>query len=269
MSASALVKWDELKQEDAPLPPGFKDKDGLIQYTVTPVKDPSTQDIIGALIAGDLVSGKLAVVEQTLDAFSGGYSAIYMRQPSGKFELATALKQADGSPERDVALENLSLVEQAAAAPGKLRTQRAKVGAHPFTLAATAVTDSKRQPIAVLVRGTPEATLDALINNSLMWQLGVATVAAFVAIALSALLRRAIVRPIVELKQAAQDYAEGDRDTRAPVLAPPTKWVSWQKPSIPWRTTLTPLRTPWKPNPTNGKQRLKSNGTKRNASRKG
>ena len=219
VSASALITWDELQKEKTLLPPGFKNKDALIQYTVTPVQDPISGQVIGALVSGNLVSGKLPIVEQTLEAFGGGYSAIYLRQSANKFELATALEQSQGSPKRDIALDNLSLVEQAAAAPGKVRTERTKIGDQSYTLAATAITDVKRKPIAVLVRGTPETAVDELITNSLSLQLGVAVIAVGAAVALSYLLRRAIVKPIVALKQAAQDYAEGDYATRAPVFA--------------------------------------------------
>ena len=219
VSANAVVTWEELQKELPPLPPGFKNKDALIQYTVTPVRDPNSLAVIGALISGNMISAKLPIMQQTVDAFSGGYSAIYQRQADKTFALATALNQSQGRTKRDVSLENLNLVEQAAETPGKVWTERARVGDQTYTLAAMAITDANRQPIAVLVRGTPETAVNELITNNLSLQLGVAVLALLVAAALSYVLQRAIVKPIEELKQAAQDYAEGERDTRAPVFA--------------------------------------------------
>ena len=77
IKASAIVSASELSQESPPLPEGVGDGDALIRYTVTPVRNPQTQEVIGALVSGDIVNGKDGIVKRTLEAFDGGYSAIY------------------------------------------------------------------------------------------------------------------------------------------------------------------------------------------------
>lgn len=54
IKASAVVSWRELAQEAPPLPANFENKDALIRYTVTPVRDPATKQVIGALVSGDI-----------------------------------------------------------------------------------------------------------------------------------------------------------------------------------------------------------------------
>lgn len=71
IKASAIVSWAELVKENPPLPTGFAKQDALIRYTVTPVKDPVTKTVIGALISGDIVNGKQPIVKETLKAFKG------------------------------------------------------------------------------------------------------------------------------------------------------------------------------------------------------
>ena len=60
----------------------------LIRYTVTPVKDPETQRVLGALVSGDIVNGKPQIPVRTLSTHNGGYSAIYLYLPTEEFALA-------------------------------------------------------------------------------------------------------------------------------------------------------------------------------------
>ncbi|NJR73118.1 MAG: hypothetical protein HC773_04275 [Scytonema sp. CRU_2_7] len=91
IKASRIVSWSELKKESPLLPNSFRNKDALIRYTVTPVRDPNTQIVVGALVSGDIVNGKDPIVRNTLQSTGGGYSAVYLRQPTGEFALATSL----------------------------------------------------------------------------------------------------------------------------------------------------------------------------------
>ena len=74
-------------------------------------------------------------------------------------------------------------------------------------------------PVAFLIRGTPETSLNALLRQSLLLQLGLALVALSVALALASLLRRAIVTPVEQLQKIARGFAQGDRQARAQVLS--------------------------------------------------
>ncbi|MEO0688398.1 MAG: chemotaxis protein, partial [Cyanobacteria bacterium J06649_11] len=91
IKASAIVKASELTKEKPPLPENFSNQDALIRYTVTPVRNPQTQEVVGALISGDIVNGKDGIVKGTLKAFDGGYSAVYLNQ-AGEFDLASSLQ---------------------------------------------------------------------------------------------------------------------------------------------------------------------------------
>jgi len=91
IETNSIVSWEELQKEAAPLPTGLTDRDALVRYVLTPVIDPNTNEVIGVLVAGDVVNQKLTVVQETLAAFNNGYSAIYTRNAEGNFELATSL----------------------------------------------------------------------------------------------------------------------------------------------------------------------------------
>ena len=57
IKASAIVKASELSQEKPTLVEGVENQDALIRYIVTPVRNPQTQEVIGALVSGDIVNG--------------------------------------------------------------------------------------------------------------------------------------------------------------------------------------------------------------------
>ena len=91
---SQIVSRSELEKEKPPLPSNFTREDALIRYTITPVKDPETQSVLGVLVSGDVVNQKLPIVENTLEAFQGGYTAVYYYRPESKsFALATSLEE--------------------------------------------------------------------------------------------------------------------------------------------------------------------------------
>jgi twitching motility protein PilJ len=222
IEASQIVSWADLEKESPPLPKGLTKQDALIRYTVTPVKDSATGSVIGALVAGDIVNGKLPIVENTLKAFSGGYSAVYYRQPSGKFALATALNQSDDSKSesaKPVALIDTSLLDKAVASPGKIATDRAVAGTQSYTMAAKALTDFSGKPVAVLVRGTQENALNKLLGESLLVQLAISGLTLAIDVILAILLGRTIAQPIKRLQRTARIFASGDRTVRAEIVS--------------------------------------------------
>jgi twitching motility protein PilJ len=224
IKASRIVSWSELKLEAPPLPEGFNNQDALIRYTVTPVKDPSTQAVIGALISGDIVNGKNAIAKDTLKATNGGYSAVYFQKLDGKFALASSLNQSE-SQDISQAISNVELPQEgnlllkAAAKSPDFVTGRMVIGTQIYTVAAKAVpskiienTDEPQvvssNPVAFLVRGTSESTLNNLLMRSLLEQL-LTVLIAFVLVGTCAIiLRRSIIQPVDNLKQSAQKFAD-------------------------------------------------------------
>ncbi|HEY9833063.1 MAG TPA: GAF domain-containing protein, partial [Stenomitos sp.] len=223
LQASQIVSWAELSKESAPLAQGFANQDALIRYTITPVKDPKTGSTLGALVSGDVVNGKLPMVENTVKAFGGGYSAVYVRQPSGKLALATSLDQGSAKDvaqaKPNVPLLDPSLLQKAVANPKQVVTGRAVAGTQSYTIAAKALSDVKGNPVAVLVRGTEENALNKLLGDSLLLQLAVSALTLAVDVGLALLLGRTIAQPIKQLQHTTQRFARGERQVRAKALA--------------------------------------------------
>lgn len=237
IKASAIVKWSELQKENPPLPPGFTGQDALIRYTVTAVKDPVTKQVIGALVSGDIVNGKLPIVKGTLKAFGSGYSAVYLHKPGTKeFNLVTSLNQ--GQTDKldkavpNVALQDVSLMQAAIKADGKAVTERSLVGGQNYTLAAvtlpnvareeasgTVAVPNSSEPVAILVRGTREDAVEELLDRSLTQQLSVLILAILIITAWAMILRGAIPKPIEKLRKTAQQFSSGDRTARAEIFA--------------------------------------------------
>jgi twitching motility protein PilJ len=230
IKASAIAPWADLaKEQPVLLPPGAENQDALIRYTITPVIDPTSKKAIGALISGDIVNGKLPIVENTLKAFGEGYSAVYLRQPTGEFALATSLE----GQQKNVTLTNPSILQAAANAKGQTVTQRVTIGGQTYTVAAKAlpntiketgngvqVLDSQQEPpVAILVRGTPETAVNNLLDQSLIQELAILGIALLLVGGLVILLRRAIVKPIENLQITTKAFSEGATEVRAEIFA--------------------------------------------------
>ncbi|NEO69442.1 MAG: chemotaxis protein, partial [Moorea sp. SIO3H5] len=197
IKTSELVSWSEVAQESPFLPAGIVEQNNLlIRYTVTPVRTTDTGAVLGVLISGDIVNGKLPIVEDTLKSFGGGYSAVYLRQPDGQFLLATALDQgkstnlAEAQP--NVFLRDTPFLNQAVTAQGNPITKRIKIGRQTYTVAAKTLNNFNGKPVALLVRGTSEAQLNFLLTDNLLLQLLVVILALTADILLAILLGRAI-----------------------------------------------------------------------------
>ncbi|MGF1567362.1 MAG: GAF domain-containing protein [Nodosilinea sp.] len=223
IKASALVSWDEVQKEGPPLPADFADQDALIRYTVTPVSDPASGQVVGALVSGDIVNGKDQIPQGALQPFENGYSAVYQRQGEDGFALTTSLYAGDnpdlGAAAADVALDDDTLLEQATATPGQVVTRRDPVEGTTYTLAAQSIQDFNGQPVAVLVRGTSETPLNQAIQKSLQLQLLIALLILAVNVVLARLLGRSIVRPLGNLQNAAWRFGMGDRQARADIFS--------------------------------------------------
>lgn len=218
LTATEVISWAELAQEKAPLPEGVQDQDALIRYTITPVRNPANQAVLGALVSGDIVNGKQAMVERTLAAFGGGYSAVYFRNTSDEWQLATALQDQQGTLQPNIPLPDLTLLDLAVKTPGDRVEERLTIGGTPYTAVAQAVANSQGQPTAVLVRGTAETGVNSLLRTSLTWQATSVVVVILLDLWIATLLTRSIAGPMVRLQESAQKLAAGDNSSRADVL---------------------------------------------------
>lgn len=223
LKANVIVGKPELQQEAPALPAGTTGS-ALIRYSVMPVREPATGAAIGALVLGEIVNGKRPIVEATLQAFAGGYSAVYLRQPTGEFVLATALQADAGSADlrqakANISLPDQSLLERTVANQGKPTTARIDIGKQTYTVAAKALLDFNKNPVAVLVRGTPESALNSLLQRSLLLQLLFVILALAVQLWLARFGNQTMVTPLRNLQQAVQQFAAGERQVRAEVFA--------------------------------------------------
>ena len=186
----------------------------LVRYTVTPVKNAGGIKI-GALVSGDLV--KSSIVAQTLESFKSGYSGVYQMGSDGKFQPAVSQVQTKDGIQSQV-LADISLIEQAAANK-EIVTGITKINGKTYTLAAQSISNYAGQPIAVLVRGTAQDSLNSLILNSLAIQGAVLLVVVAISAAIANYLGNEISQPIEKLQEMAQDFASGDRNIRAKVTS--------------------------------------------------
>lgn len=219
IKTSEPIAKAEIAKESPLLPPGFKNQDGLIRYTLTPVKDPATEEVIAVLLEGDIVNGKWTIVENTLNAFGGGYSGIYLRDADGKFALATSLNQTKRGPKPNVELSDTSLLSAAALAPKNSVTQRMEVGGQTYTMVAKSIANYAGNPVAVLVRGTPETAVNNLLDRSQQQGFAIFFLALVVIAIWVLVLRRAIVKPLERLQKTTLEFSAGDRSARAEIFA--------------------------------------------------
>ncbi|BAY23157.1 methyl-accepting chemotaxis protein [Calothrix sp. NIES-2100] len=237
IKASRVINLSELSQELPLLPPGLNNQNALIRYTVTPLKDPDTQAVVGALVTGDLVNGKDQIVKDTLKATAGGYSAVYLHQPTGEFALATALDQGQfkdvnqAQPNVKLPETGIALLKAAVSAKGQAVTAKIQLGNQTYSMAAKAVPNKiiekdeqtsnvfDDKSVAILVRGTAENAPNQLLKNS-FWIEVVAIILGLKLILLWAvILQRSIVKPIEQIEQTAKKFARGDRSARTEIFA--------------------------------------------------
>lgn len=226
LKISATVPREELLRE---APPNIQKLLGdsayaLIRYTLTPVKNPATNEISGVLVSGDLVNGKDSIVKDTVGAFGGGYSAVYFLPPEGELELASSLLQIpsqDGKEEpeikRNAPLPDLSLLELARKGAGGNLTARLTLEKQPLTLAVRSVPGADGEPLAFLVRGTPETALDQLLRDTFLLQLGVGVLALILSGIVAYLIAKALTDPLLKLQQTAQRLGAGEMGIRAQI----------------------------------------------------
>ncbi len=230
IKTSAIISWSEITKESPPIPPGMKKQQALIRYTVTPVKDPQSKKVIGALVSGDIVNNKLPIVNQTLLTQNGGYSAVYLHPSPEKFKIATSsldTKKGRAEPSEKpkkseylhhIPLPDTSILQNAIATPGNLVNQRITVKNQTYTMAAKTISNFDGNPVAILVRGTPENDMNTLLQNSLILQAIIAGLALAIDIGLAILLGKAIANPIKKLQTITRLFSNGNLTVRSEIV---------------------------------------------------
>lgn len=227
IKTSELLDWQELEQENPPLLTQMDNQKLLIRYTATPVYSRRTQTVIGVLVSGDIVNGKFPIVQRTVETLNGGYSAIYLQHSSDDFiTIATFPAQESDTPASETystpiipTLQNDKLLEESVANSGEIVTGREQVGTKTYTIAAKALLNYSGEPVAVLVRGTPENALNALLRSSLSTQLVITIIALTADLGLAILLGFALIEPTKRLQRVAREFAAGNLHARAEVFA--------------------------------------------------
>ena len=221
LKANGLVGRSELQRQGVEL--STDGDNALIRYVATPVFSKKQSDrLVGVLIAGDVVNGKTAIVENSVTAFGTGYNAIYIADETDSFTLAASADLDAGSSEVELGEEvyDEQLLVKAIQSQDKPVSQRlVEPDGDAYAMSAKTLNDVNGEPIGVEVRGTSEAKLQQLINRSLQIQFLIALLAILADIFLAQLLGRSIASPIKRLQQATEAFAGGDRQAKADVFA--------------------------------------------------
>ncbi|MBW4466013.1 MAG: GAF domain-containing protein [Pegethrix bostrychoides GSE-TBD4-15B] len=206
----------ELRAGQSSLPNGAD----LLRYSLTPVRDPETQTVLGVLVGSEPLN-QSAVVNQMLTLL-GGYSGIYARQSDGSFSLVASQNLGEATDitqaEFQVPLPDAGLLEAASNGLDSSQTERLQIAGQTYSAAARAMPDAKGNPVAVLVRGSSETGLNHLLKTLLGLGLGLGALILLFDLLLASLLGHSIVRPIRQLRQTTRQFA-GDRRVRASVTA--------------------------------------------------
>lgn len=220
IKSSEIINWSEIVKEKPPLVAGFKEENALIRYTVTPVKDNQTKQVIGALVSGDIINYKLPVVQDSVRAFTDkqGYSAVYLREGTGKYSLATSfLETTEEGVGISVAISEEAIIEKAVTNLGEIVTAQSKIEGKNYILAAKAIPNRQGEAIAVLLYGTLSDS--TILWQSLLAQIALSLLVMGITIWLTRILMQAISEPIQDLQRVTQEFAEGNIKVRTNVYS--------------------------------------------------
>ena len=218
IKTSQIVSWSELKKENPPLPKDLAAADSLIRYTATPIFNNDGSQVTGVLLSGDIVNGKLPIVEKTVTAFSDkqSYSAVYVGQP-GAFALSTSFANFGGQNNSLLPLSDTGILDLAVASKGKQVSQIGSVGGRKLAISAKAIMDYTGNPVGVLVYGSPLSSINNTIKSSLLAQFTLSLVVLGLLAYLTKILDQTIAKPIQTLQKVAQDFSEGNLTARAEI----------------------------------------------------
>ncbi len=220
IKTSEIVKWSDLQTEKPPLPADFSQSDALIRYTVTPVKDRQTSEVLGVLVSGDIINNKYPIVKKTVEAFGSGYSAIYQVNENKEIKLAVSNYKANNSQEitKNIALDQVEILENAVQNPDGIVSKRIEIEGNDYTLAAKLMKNYDGQPVAILVRGISENEINTLLKDSLLLQLLIAGLVVIINIIIALILGKAIANPVESLRKTTEKFSEGNLGIRTKVF---------------------------------------------------
>lgn len=166
--------------------------------------------VIKIILPDETADNKLPPLEKTVTAFTrqDGYSAVYLRQPSGDFTLSAS---------SGTTINNQEILDLAIANNGKIVNQIQTIEGNKYALAAKTIADNTGQPLGVLVSGSSLSSIHGVLKSILLVQLILAVVILMAIIVLSKILGKAIAEPIQNLQRVAQEFSDGNFTVRAVV----------------------------------------------------
>ncbi len=214
IKTTEIVTYSKLSQEQPPIFPNLTpDQDGLIRYTVTPVKDKINGQVIGVLVSGDLVNNKFSIVEDTINLFGGGYAGIYMVDEKNQLILVSSLTEDTTTKNKELA--DKAILEQAIEKPDQIVTSRGEINGKEFTFTAQAIRNNNGEVVGILVRGTSEKALAQNIRKSLNSQSQIALLTLLLNLLFIVILNKVISERIKALQGVTQEFARGNQNMRA------------------------------------------------------
>ncbi|WPF88888.1 methyl-accepting chemotaxis protein [Cyanobacterium aponinum AL20118] len=218
IKTTEIVSWQDLQAENPPLLPRLiPNQDVVIRYTFTPVFNPNNRDqVVGVLVSGDVVNGKYSIVFDTINEFKGGYSAVYQVNSEDNISLASSATNSEDTTNQLIASQKL--LELALENPNQIVSFRDKVGDETFTFTAQTIQNKAGEPVAILVRGTPEKALNQIIANSLKTQGQTALIVLILNFILIIVLGRVIANRLEQLQKTTTQFAEGNYRVRANIV---------------------------------------------------
>ena len=170
----------------------------------------------------DLLQGQTAnssALARTVSAFTqkNDYSAVYLLQSNDKLTLAASSLNNDGLVDVDVVLPNEQILTRAIESRGEVVYQTEIVAGERYVLGARTTTDADSNTPTILVHGTQARSINGIIQSSLLAQLVLSLIILIFIVYLSKILGQAIVDPIQNLQQVAQEFSGGDFSVRARV----------------------------------------------------
>jgi twitching motility protein PilJ len=222
IQSHVVIDVAELATYGINVPSYWKDREALIQYTITPVKSKSSQKIVGALISGEFINSKDFTRKRESNANSE-YSAVYFLQPGGEFVLAKRLHP--NQLNLNIELPDKSILTQATQLKGDILTRKMIVGNHSYIIAAKAIPnkmvstqegyipDFQDKSVAVLVKGIKDSSNSGIIENWQVYALSSAFILLWIGIR-TRMFQKLIVQPIEKLDLVMEKFVTGDKGAR-------------------------------------------------------
>jgi twitching motility protein PilJ len=173
-------------------------------------QDTASQKLVAGLISGENSSKARLPAAGAVAADAGSYTAMYLRDGTGEFILASSREELKDTIRSGVALPNQNLLKKAAAAKGETVTDWASIEGRPYAMAAVALPEAAGAPKPVLVVGSDSSEINAVLGTSLAALLGVALLVLAAELLLARFLVKAIAEPVEQLRKGAAQIAAGD-----------------------------------------------------------